>query len=100
MVVADRTEPLAPRRGGKRRTVDVAVLGGGLAGLATAWKAQRLGAEAVVCEAAMEPGGVARSVEVDGYTFDCSGHLLHLVHPEVRGMVLDSTPRPMERTRA
>jgi protoporphyrinogen oxidase len=71
---------------------DVVVVGGGLAGLATAYAAERAGHSAVVLEADAEPGGLARSVRERGYTFDYSGHLLHLRSPVTQAMVADVTP--------
>jgi protoporphyrinogen oxidase len=64
----------------------VVVIGGGLAGLSTslhldpAW-------EVVVLEREAEVGGVARSRHVDGFTFDYTGHLLHVRDPHVRALV-------------
>jgi protoporphyrinogen oxidase len=71
----------------RRHEVDLAVIGGGLSGLAAANTAGRLGASALVLEAADEPGGLVRSVRTEGYTFDYSGHLLHLARPETRALI-------------
>ena len=57
----------------------VVILGGGLAGLATAWFLGDV--PHVVLEAEAEPGGLCRSREVNGFTFDYTGHLLHLRDP-------------------
>jgi protoporphyrinogen oxidase len=73
------------------RTVDVVIVGGGVAGLAAAFTAERLGASTVVLEAGPEPGGLTRSQRTRGYTFDCSGHVLHLSHPETRRLVMSVT---------
>lgn len=70
-----------------REAADIVVVGGGLSGLAAAVTAENAGARVVVLEAADHPGGLARSYRVDGYTFDCSGHLLHLARPETRSLV-------------
>src|SRR5687768_10512555 len=59
----------------------VVILGGGLAGLATAWFLGDV--PHVVLEAEHEPGGLCRSRRVDGFTFDYTGHLLHLRDPRV-----------------
>jgi protoporphyrinogen oxidase len=54
----------------------ILILGGGLAGLSTAY---HLGDRPhLVVEAEREPGGLCRSRETDGFTFDYAGHLLHL----------------------
>src|SRR5664279_1029883 len=66
---------------------DVIIIGAGLGGLAAAISAQDAGLTTVVLEAAAEPGGLARSFRHDGYTFDCSGHLLHLAHSATRELV-------------
>ena len=72
---------------------EIVVIGGGLAGLAAAATAEQAGATTVVLEAAPEPGGLARSFHVDGYTFDCSGHLLHLARPETESLVYSVTSK-------
>jgi protoporphyrinogen oxidase len=59
--------------------VDVLILGGGLAGLSTAHHlnaASRL--SSLVVEKQATPGGTAGSVKHEGFTFDYTGHLLHL----------------------
>lgn len=72
-------------------TVDVAIVGAGVAGLAAALTLRRSGASVAVLEAGPEPGGLVRSVRRDGYTFDCSGHLLHLAHEKTRRLVASVT---------
>lgn len=69
----------------------ILVLGGGLAGLATAHElARRLpGEPCLVLEADAEPGGLARSRAIDGFTFDLTGHYLHLREPETSALVRD-----------
>lgn len=47
--------------------VDVAVIGGGVTGLAAAWGAERKGASAAVLEASSECGGVIGSAIADGF---------------------------------
>ena len=53
------------------------ILGGGLAGLVAAERLASRGATVPVLEKEGEPGGVCRSVEAGGFTFDLTGHLLH-----------------------
>lgn len=48
----------------------IAVVGGGITGLAAGWELQRVGAEVVVLEAGAHPGGVIRSARVDGRVLD------------------------------
>jgi len=72
----------------------IAILGGGLAGLAAAW---RLGEEPhVVLEAGEAPGGLCRSRTVDGFTFDYTGHLLHVRDPRVVGLIDELWPDTFE----
>ncbi len=71
---------------------DIVVIGAGPAGLSAAIEADRQGATAVLLEAADTPGGLTRSFQQDGYTFDCSGHLLHLSNEEALGLVNRATP--------
>jgi len=73
---------------------DIVIIGGGPAGLSAAIEAERLGASAVVLEADEVAGGLTRSFEQDGYTFDCSGHLLHLADPDAVAMVERATEKP------
>jgi len=51
-------------------TVDVVVVGAGIAGLATAYELSRHGASFVVLERASRAGGVILSDTLDGYTID------------------------------
>jgi len=58
---------------------DVLILGGGLAGLSTAHHLGKLGArDRLVVESRETVGGTAGSVKTGGFTFDYTGHLLHL----------------------
>lgn len=70
---------------------DIIVIGAGPAGLCAAIEAQRAGQRVVVLEAEAEAGGLTRSFQQDGYTFDCSGHLLHLSHPDAVSLVEEAT---------
>jgi protoporphyrinogen oxidase len=67
---------------------DVLILGGGLAGLSAARHLGELGVERLVVEAKDRPGGTAGSVETDGFTFDYTGHLLHLHDPYGKKLIL------------
>ncbi len=49
------------------RQCDVAIIGGGIAGLAAAWRAHQLGLDCALFEAARAVGGKMRSERKDGY---------------------------------
>ena len=62
----------------------IVVLGAGLTGLSTAWHAR---GPVVLVERADRVGGHARSRRREGYTFDVTGHWLHLRDPAIRALV-------------
>ncbi|MBI4370722.1 MAG: FAD-dependent oxidoreductase [Elusimicrobia bacterium] len=69
---------------------DVLILGGGLAGLSAAHHLGGLGVSSrLVLEARQTPGGTAGSVRRGGFTFDYTGHLLHLHDPCGKRLILD-----------
>src|SRR4051812_29396931 len=61
----------------------VLVLGGGPAGLTAAYLLGKAGQSAVVLEAEDQVGGLAKTVEIDGYRFDLGGHRFFTKAPEV-----------------
>jgi protoporphyrinogen oxidase len=69
----------------------ILILGGGLTGLSAAWHLQDV-RETLVLEREDRPGGLCRSFRQDGFTFDLTGHLLHLRRPEIRDLVLRLIP--------
>ena len=62
------------------------IIGAGLAGLSTAL---HLKDKALIVEAEGWVGGKARSENIKGFTFDVTGHWLHLRDPHIRSLVLD-----------
>lgn len=59
-------------------------MGAGPAGLTAAWELVRSGREVVVWEAdSSYVGGIARTVQAEGYRFDIGGHLFYSKAPEV-----------------
>lgn len=56
----------------------VVIVGAGLTGLSAAYHLRQAGVTVQVVEALQTPGGACRSVEVEGFSFDLTGHLLHL----------------------
>ena len=66
----------------------ILVLGAGLAGLSAAYHLREdPGFETLVVEKSGSVGGTARSVAVDGFTFDFTGHLLHLHNDYTKKLV-------------
>jgi protoporphyrinogen oxidase len=59
------------------------VLGGGPAGLTAAYLLERAGRDAIVLEAEDQVGGLAKTVENDGYRFDLGGHRFFTKSAEV-----------------
>lgn len=49
---------------------DVIVIGGGIAGLTTAWKTSRMGLNTVVIEAHSETGGNIRTIDHGGFRLE------------------------------
>ncbi|HET6921613.1 MAG TPA: FAD-dependent oxidoreductase [Anaeromyxobacteraceae bacterium] len=64
----------------------VVVVGAGAAGLAAALFLARAGRAVLVAEQADGVGGLARTVERDGYRFDLGGHRFFTRVPEVRAL--------------
>ena len=66
------------------------VIGGGLAGLSGAFHLKD--SEPSVFEREDRVGGLCRSFVQDGFTFDVTGHLLHLKNPYTRELVEEMLP--------
>lgn len=71
-------------------SMNLTVLGAGIAGLAASRAARELGHACVLYEAAPRAGGLMDSFEVEGYRFDRAVHLSFADQPEVRP-VFDQT---------
>ena len=71
--------------------VDVLILGAGLAGLSCAYhlKKSRSKVSCLILEKNSSVGGTAGSTQQDGFTFDHTGHLLHLHSPYGKNMILE-----------
>lgn len=55
----------------------IIILGAGLAGLSAAWHLKERGIQAALFEKEDTVGGLCRSKQVGGFTFDYDGHLMH-----------------------
>ncbi len=66
----------------------VVILGAGLAGMAAAHRLGKRRRPYLLFEREGRPGGLVRSERVAGYTFDYTGHLLHMKRRETRDLVL------------
>jgi oxygen-dependent protoporphyrinogen oxidase len=64
-----------------QESVDVAIVGGGIAGLAAAWELQKRGIPARVLEAGTRPGGVIYTERFDGWTIDAGPDSLLVQKP-------------------
>ncbi|MFZ5786612.1 MAG: protoporphyrinogen/coproporphyrinogen oxidase [Acidobacteriota bacterium] len=62
----------------------VVIIGAGLTGLSAAWHMRQSALQPLVLEAEDRPGGACRTLERDGFSFDLTGHLLHLGREESR----------------
>jgi protoporphyrinogen oxidase len=66
------------------RSSDTIIIGAGLTGLSCAF---HLGAGYTVLEKERRPGGLCGSERIDGFTFDRSGHFLHLHNPLTKKLI-------------
>lgn len=73
-----------------RSSQPVLIVGAGLAGLSAAYALRDRPHLLVESEASV--GGLCRSLRVDGFTFDFTGHLLHMKRPEIRELVFRLLP--------
>ena len=68
----------------------VVIIGGGLAGLSAAHHLAEC--DPVVFEKESSVGGLCRSFSQDGFTFDCTGHLIHLKSQYTKDLVARILP--------
>ncbi len=69
----------------KKSDAPVLIVGGGLAGLSAAYHLKKT--NTVLIERETTPGGTARSFKINGFTFDFTGHLLHLHTPYTKKLI-------------
>ena len=78
----------------------VVIIGAGLSGLAAGHALKAAGAHYLILEAGDRPGGLCRTEMVDGFTFDYTGHLLHLREGDSKDFILELIgDRLVEHTR-
>jgi protoporphyrinogen oxidase len=68
----------------------IVIIGGGLAGLSAGY--HLVEHNPVVFEREAAIGGLCRSFSQDGFTFDCTGHLIHLKNPYTKELVAKILP--------
>jgi len=66
------------------------IIGGGLAGLSAGYHLAEH--DPIVFEREKEVGGLCRSFTQDGFTFDCTGHLIHLRNSYTKELVAKLLP--------
>jgi len=66
----------------------IVIIGAGLTGISTAYHLEQYGiTDYKMFEKENEPGGLCRSVMQDGFTFDFTGHLLHVGDAYLRNLI-------------
>src|SRR5215467_15088322 len=68
----------------------VVILGGGLAGVSAAY--HLVEHDPILFEKDSAIGGLCRSFTQDGFTFDCTGHLIHFKNPYTKELVAKILP--------
>lgn len=80
--------------------VKILILGAGLTGLSTAYHLEKRGeTDYLLAERQAVPGGLCTSQNIQGFTFDYSGHLLHLHTEYGRKLVRKLLPNNLLRLR-
>ena len=66
----------------------IVIIGAGLTGLSAAYHLEKQGFyNYKIFEKESEPGGLCRSIHQDGFTFDYTGHLLHIGDQYFRSLI-------------
>jgi protoporphyrinogen oxidase len=68
----------------------VVIIGGGLAGTSAGYHLAEY--DPIIFEKESEIGGLCRSFTQDGFTFDCTGHLIHLRNAYTKELVANILP--------
>jgi protoporphyrinogen oxidase len=75
---------------------DFIILGGGIAGLASAYELLKRGQRVTLIEKGGEVGGLARTLIRDGFRFDLGGHRFHSNNPAVVGWLKELLPNDLQ----
>ncbi len=82
---------------------DFVVLGAGVAGLAAAYKLSQGGKSVLVLEKDKQVGGLARTLDIEGFRFDYCAHRFHSPDPElmrdIRTMMGENFSEHMQKSR-
>ena len=70
------------------------IIGAGFAGLSAG---HRLKKDYVILEKNERPGGLCRTDVVKGFTFDYTGHFLHLRRPEIQKFIFGNLSTPLKK---
>ncbi len=62
----------------------IVIIGAGISGLSASYFLKK---ENIVLEAKDHSGGLCRSFYEDGFTFDCSGHFIHMKDEKIKSLV-------------
>lgn len=73
----------------KKKAKKVVILGGGLAGLAAGYELAKRGIKVVVIEKWEQVGGLARTIEINGFRFDTGPHRWYTKNNMVNKWMLD-----------
>lgn len=66
----------------------IIIIGAGLTGLSAAYHLEKAGYyDFEIFEKETDPGGLCRSIYQDGFTFDYTGHLLHISDPSFENII-------------
>jgi protoporphyrinogen oxidase len=65
----------------------IIIVGAGISGLNAGYQASLRGLDYVICEQESEVGGLCKTIEREGFSFDYSGHLLYLKSPYFKSLV-------------
>src|SRR5262245_61229263 len=85
-----RHETGSDRKPRTRTMKKVLVIGGGLAGLSAGF--HLVEHRPVLFEREEKLGGLCRSFQQDGFTFDCTGHLIHLKNKYTKDLIARLLP--------